>query len=984
MRTACALLLALALPMLTAADWFTTEEINGLANLCNVSSANPDPHALSVVDCRNCVFGLTGPSSTIEKSGRAYACQAVCQDNNVINKYVASNGAVTTFTPTVAGQRANLCTACLNRATVTPFGCQLCLQTNSAISDVTTCMDCLEQNPFANNPAKAYLTNSYQWACGQCQSIPINEPTNPGAARAQCKACIASPTAQRIWPGILSAFEFASTTTDPTPTARDNDFGRCVYFSNQTYLINTGSAEIKGVFESCKTGLQTSTKLQCAQCMFAAQKSAISNPDSTTTLPYKLQIATPKDWACASYCQDPSYQPASVTLATSQSAKCEACVQSPGVKDAWACGNCLKLSKVTGASVDTCFTNVQDDPYAGYASNYNWAVGMCSTISIPALRDLCITCIRSQPLPQPNAAGVIQNAAFNTTTEANICSCVDLTLNNTAYTSRVLDPMEKQCFAPHKYIDSNGTEQTPAIPWGVGFPLTVDSGCLDCMAQAVAVAPRNLNKKYACTQYCQDPALVKSQDQGQQCAVCVVNPLVSNPWGCQNCMVVTSDEASRRRCFQCVQAPNGQFDSHAWGCGQCAQFTNLTAQSNCFRCLTVGLDPCVCVDLTKNGTVLDALPPQGAACSPRTFRVWYWAKGLISKLSFGITSLPWPYGTEFYSKVDFAVNAANSRLVPGAGDGDINVYSLDLDVSSVPVTTWAAITGTKAFLNLAYAVPGPAGGGVFWDASQSTVNSENSIWSATSPLNVRSFFAIPQLALQVIDACGGIVYDSVTNFGFDKGGYTIKQDPVAGPVAARLFTLLPVAPGTPYPLGPIPTPQQLQLYPSLDGPVVTVTFTGPDTNTYPDLGYPAIFRTPGVGQVTFNIAPSLDVRILTATTVGQPSYWDTTLSVFEAGKPIGTPYIAANDDIFGSTSFDPVQCGGTYPGTAFRVGGQWCQLSTVTWAAPAGKGYVLVLSGYLNIPQNHGPYAVKISSLPLAVNATVGELHISTANTTVG
>ena len=37
--------------------------------------------------------------------------------------------------------------------------------------------------------------------------------------------------------------------------------------------------------------------------MFAAQKSAVSNPDSTATLPYKLQIATPKDWACASYCQ---------------------------------------------------------------------------------------------------------------------------------------------------------------------------------------------------------------------------------------------------------------------------------------------------------------------------------------------------------------------------------------------------------------------------------------------------------------------------------------------------------------------------------------------------------------------------------------------------------------------------------------------------------------------------------------------------------
>jgi hypothetical protein len=128
-------------------------------------------------------------------------------------------------------------------------------------------MDCLEENPFAGetDPEKSYLINSYQWACGQCQSIPVNEITDPGAARAQCKACIATPNAERTYPGILSAFEFASTTTDPTPTARDNDFGRCVYYANQTYLINTGSAEIKGVYESCKTGLQTSTKLQCVQ-----------------------------------------------------------------------------------------------------------------------------------------------------------------------------------------------------------------------------------------------------------------------------------------------------------------------------------------------------------------------------------------------------------------------------------------------------------------------------------------------------------------------------------------------------------------------------------------------------------------------------------------------------------------------------------------------------------------------------------------------
>lgn len=125
-------------------------------------------------------------------------------------------------------------------------------------------MTCLEQNPWAGStdPEKSYLINSYQWACGQCQSIPA------GPARDQCMTCIASPTAQALYPGILTADELANPgaiTTDPTPTARDNDFGRCVYYANQTYLINSGSTEIQGVYDACKTGLLTSSKLQCMQ-----------------------------------------------------------------------------------------------------------------------------------------------------------------------------------------------------------------------------------------------------------------------------------------------------------------------------------------------------------------------------------------------------------------------------------------------------------------------------------------------------------------------------------------------------------------------------------------------------------------------------------------------------------------------------------------------------------------------------------------------
>ena len=195
-------------------------------------------------------------------------------------------------------------------------------------------MDCLASNPWAGStdPTKSGLSSSYQWACGQCQSIPTDESTNPGAARAQCKACIASPTAQALYPGILTAGELGG----PGP-ARDNDFGRCVYFANQTYLINTNSLEIKGIYDSCKAGLPTLSKLDCmqvrsdgsppasllfpsmlvaslpivpflthpplpasspAQCMFAAEQGAANSNTG-----YNLQASPSKDWACASYCQ---------------------------------------------------------------------------------------------------------------------------------------------------------------------------------------------------------------------------------------------------------------------------------------------------------------------------------------------------------------------------------------------------------------------------------------------------------------------------------------------------------------------------------------------------------------------------------------------------------------------------------------------------------------------------------------------------------
>jgi hypothetical protein len=182
------------------------------------------------------------------------------------------------------------------------------------------------------------------------------------------------------------------------------------------------------------------------------------------------------------------------------------------------------------ANPTACFQCVKDDPYSGKASNYHWGCGQCGRISDLDLQGLCYQCIANQPYPELDADGVITNAKFNISTEANICSCIDLTLNSSIAISRGLDAQQRACFEPQQYYQGS-TLVIPDIPWGNETSAEgTTSPCLLCIDTARTQANTqwdpldNSNppldfpsKAYACTEYCQDFRLVADGEGGGVC-----------------------------------------------------------------------------------------------------------------------------------------------------------------------------------------------------------------------------------------------------------------------------------------------------------------------------------------------------------------------------------------------------------------------------------------------------------------------------------
>lgn len=547
--------------------------------------------------CQTCVSDI-GNLNGLD-SQRMFACYDVCQ----------SSALYTGTTPTTATSSTD-CISCIKNTAYTVQACKDCMNPAFDSAASAGCYTCLGNDPWKGEtltPATQYLRDSYFYACAQCSKIKISG--DAGAARANCYTCIKSKLAKPQGSptfGILSWAEENSDGYNPA-VGRANDFGACVFLANQSYLVATGSVDVTGPYANCvpKAGDPPIAIpiTQCIDCMSVAEQ---QQAKVTPQIPLK-------SYGCADICQSLDYYPGGVYNSGLGDA-CVTCLKDTKLTQAWACGNCMKTDNPT-----SCFTCVAANKYLGKASNYNWACGMCAKVSNLALRNLCYTCIQSQT---GSENGVIDKL----TTEANICSCIDLIQNKSIDVSRPLTAMELSCFQPFTKRDSNGVllpaAQQPAIPWGddVKSPVgTNTSECLMCMkiASSTDVLP-GINKAYACHEYCQNPDLVKTPEQGNDCALCVINPLVKDPWACQTCMIATPDTNKRLDCFTCV-ASSSTFASHAWGCGQCAQFKNTDASTACYQCLAADkIDPCACVDGVKNGTITPApqssIPPVVTVC----------------------------------------------------------------------------------------------------------------------------------------------------------------------------------------------------------------------------------------------------------------------------------------------------------------------------------------------------------------------------------
>lgn len=760
----------------------TSDELLGLQAGCEKSSTGGalDAFVMSEANCRTCMSDLN--SLTSPMNTRMYACHSICQNPLYFNAGTGS---------------PSQCQDCLSTAQNSPYGCENCLRVLTSTSDRQGCITCLGQDPTDGKRP------DYMWACAQCMTIPTTD-----GARQQCLNCISTAKARPIANGgMLSADEVNSDSYDPL-NPRPNDFGACVVLANRTYNIGQGSVEVDGVYANCvPSGYAAASPKpflplglnECMSCM----STVLSHTPSAPSFLHK-------EYACSSYCQDPAAYPMDLSgdpalipqadkdRAAALATACVACVEDQGVADAWGCGNCMKAANPTA-----CFECVQNDPYEGRASNYAWACGQCGRISDPDLQGLCYQCIGSQPVPEVNDAGVITNANFNVSTEANICSCIDLTLNSSIPVAFALDAQQRACFEPQQYYDKNGVLVVPDIPWGNDTTLAdpTTTPCIQCIDDARTQANAQWNprdnsnppinfpsKAYACTEYCQSPRLVADEAEGDACAQCVKSALITDAFGCKLCMEATADPSKRTEredCFTCLQAPTG-LPNYQWGCSECAKF-NGNARTACYRCLAGGdVDPCDCISATKNGT----LPDIGGTCPEPGFkvRIWY----LVA--TYPDTATPYTLGTATW-RLD-TTNPWASPVSPecagtfsggsptehylgtvplplGAFDFRADVYSQYIDLSGCALSP-----GTDYFFTVKDATTNPLNantnenvGLALWDLSQDPEGASYYYYSydgsvlddGTTPLEATLAHS---LAFQLLDNCNDLLVSTISTVSF--------------------------------------------------------------------------------------------------------------------------------------------------------------------------------------------------------------------------
>lgn len=295
-------------------------------------------------------------------------------------------------------------------------------------------------------------------------------------------------------------------------------------------------AALIGMQGSCNQGSSVIvlSVSQCQNCMTAV----FAKGDNFTDNIY----------ACASVCQDLSLY-SSLSSTASAAADCSTCVQNVASGGAWACQNCMQANPSDPNARRNCFQCVEGAASSGLndPSNLYYACAACSALTEPLALSNCTTCYQ---------VGVTAGK-----TDFGICVATAQQLQNVILGLAKPSGMQAQCF------DRSGSNSLALPP----------AGCMSCMSNAPAP------KAYGCAAYCQDPTLVSSTQQADQCVSCMTSKVPVNPWGCQNCMLVSSQDSVRSFCFSCVASDpnNGTIDNYNWGCGQCSLMSDPPSRDMC-------------------------------------------------------------------------------------------------------------------------------------------------------------------------------------------------------------------------------------------------------------------------------------------------------------------------------------------------------------------------------------------------------------------
>lgn len=570
---ACVLLLLAASALTVSADFYTDDQIDGMiASNCLYKSPETVPaggpttpsNGLTHVECAACVNGFNTPTSTVADSDKIEACFNLCQDP--LGQLPGLPGV----------SPATKCTDCLKAQYATRESCRSCLALPQS-ADATACLQYWIDVPGISNKT-ATKEPAFIWAVAECHKFPTTD-----GVREDCLTC-------------LEAYEW----DDEIQTQY---FGKCLEDLKQAAYIATNQWDkVSGIYAMCGAPAYVDgdglSPQECVTCMQQVEEAFAGVVQDPKTGPQLLR----KPYGCAEYCQQESL-PFVPAENSDYDSRCVECLVSFTPADAWACGNCA--TQVPQANKAGCFDCIMDDPYAGQASNFNWACAECSKITNTQMRALCLQCIRSQGPYDPKS------------TEANMCSCVDLVWHAnsadihpgviTISMNRTLDAFERKCFMPQYNYTDPDTLVAPPIPWGadilpyrgldgviyvsdadgesVPCPTCVvnstitavpTSDCIECVKATRYTSTEDFPKQYACSEYCQDPATIlppyvasipspfgsdnELVDEGQECSYCVTDPRIIDPSDCKACIAATNDFEGddrayrRRRCLITIRS----------------------------------------------------------------------------------------------------------------------------------------------------------------------------------------------------------------------------------------------------------------------------------------------------------------------------------------------------------------------------------------------------------------------------------------------